>query len=167
MTSTRRPRLISAALLVAAAFGMAAAPSVLAQDGKKKGQNAGQGAAQETPPELTAQQKELKAIGAAFKAKDIEKLMSWVPEKSKIRLALGQYDTTCRKGLARTNITAWLASRTITQVKLKDSKDPKSLTGRFTLKFRRNGKNEKLVKELEIRIRKKGDKYVLTKIVVQ
>jgi len=157
-------------LLLFALLVLPPAPFAHAQDGKKKNKGGGAEAAQEeekAPPEKTAEQKELEAIGAEFKAMDADALMARVPEKGKIRLALGPNDRTFNHSHAKTVIEGWFESRTIVKVKLKPSKDTKTLTGTFTLKYRRLKKPKPVVKDLVIRIKRKDTEFILHSIRVQ
>jgi hypothetical protein len=156
-------------LLAALAVLLPADPSAWAQDGgkkKKDGDDAPAAAEEEAPPEKTAEQKTLEAIGEEFAAKDVDALFERVKAKDKIRLSLGQYDKLYGRSQAKESIEAWFASRTIVKVKFKPSKDTKSLTGTFKLKFRRRKDEDVKTVELEIRIKKDGDGFALSSIRV-
>ena len=161
-------RVIVTALLVIA-LGPACDSSAFALDGKKKQKKGGAAAAaKEEPAKKTAEQKTLNAIGKEFASKDVDKLLARVPKKGKIVLALGRHDDRFRLSHARAHLDEWFESRTITEVKLKPSKDAKALLATFTLKFRPRKKPKGVVRDLEIRIKPKdkGEGFILTSIKV-
>jgi hypothetical protein len=155
------PLLLGATLLV-----VGAQPSALAQDGRKKKPQEPAATADPEPPEKTAEQKELEAIGKDFKDKDVSALIARIEKDGKIRLALGQHDDTFTSEHAKTVLDDWLASRKISEVKLKESKDTTALSGMFTLKYRRRGKATTVVKDLEVRIKRDDSKFTLVALKV-
>ncbi len=163
-------RLVVVTALLVVVLGPVSNFSAYALDGKKKQKKGGAAAAaaKEEPARKTAQQKALKAIGKEFASKDVDKLLARVPKKGKIVLALGRHDDRFRLSHARAHLDEWFESRTITEVKLKPSKDAKALLGTFTLKFRPRKKPKGVVRDLEIRIKPKdkGEGFILTSIKV-
>jgi len=152
--------------VIATALGLPSSQPAHAQDKKKKDDGAAQADEEKKPPEKTAEQKELEAIGAEFKAGDADALIARVPKKGKLRLELGSDNDLFSRSPAKRLLNAWFEKRKITQVKLKESKDDKALTGAFTLKFRKLEQRKGVLKDLTIRIKRKGTKFILHSIRV-
>lgn len=165
MTRDSGIRRVLLALLLVSACALPAGPFAWAQDGKKKGDDAEQ-PAEETPKEKTAEQKALEKIGKEFAAKDVSALLARVKEKGKIRLSMGRHDKTYGRDQAKTVLEGWFEKRAIKELKLKPNKDTTTLTGTFTLTFRRRTKPKPEVVDLEIRMKKDGDAFLLKSIRV-